>query len=152
PSLGRKGVPRAGPVLVPGQGSKRTGCEGESEEGTPFLPREGGWGLGRRQRAAAGEAPEEVAELAILPDHEEHAGVKDRAVGAADDADQEGEDEVVDRPAAEEEQRQQREHDRERGIERACERLIDAVVDDVLEALECSPSQVLPDAVEDDDR
>ena len=55
------------------------------------------------------EPPEEALDLAVLPGDEELAGVEDRRVGAADDADQQREHEHARRAAAKEEQRQQRE-------------------------------------------
>src|SRR5439155_14636574 len=54
PSLGGKGVPWAGSVSEPVGVLQRTGYDSVSEEGTPFLPREGGRGVRSTARPRTG--------------------------------------------------------------------------------------------------
>src|SRR3989442_15329389 len=74
--------------------------------------------LGRRGEHAVADAV-----LELLPERNDLARVEDRGVSARDDPDEQGEREVADRIAAEQEQREQREHDRQRRDDRPRERL-----------------------------
>src|SRR5579884_2834420 len=110
----------------------------------------------RGTRRLGGTTPEqpldEMSDLVVVPDHQNLAGVEDRAVRPADDADQHGENEEADRLAGEQEDRQQGQYHREGGVDRPHEGLQDAVVDDDVERLPGPPRRVLAYSVEDDDR
>src|SRR5829696_987181 len=83
-----------------------------------------------RTGTLAGEAAEEALDLAGLPGHQDLAGVEDRRVGAADDADEEGKDEVLRRLSPEEVERQEREDHGHRRVERTNDGLRQTVIDD----------------------
>src|SRR5207245_177009 len=158
-SASRSGLP--GPTRpgtgLPGPTRPGTGLPGPTGPGTG-LP--GPTGPGQRQRAPGltlrmtlrlggrgppPPEPEEPRQLAGLPGDEQRRGVEDRRVGAADDADQEGERELARRHATEQHQRAEREDDGQGGGERAPERLDQAVVDDPLERLAMQAAAVLAD-------
>ena len=106
----------------------------------------------RGARAAWRGQPALAPVLPLLPDDEERARVEDRRVGPRDDPDEEREDELLGRGAAEEEQRGQRQDDGEARRDRPAERLQERVVDDLGERLAGVAGAVLADPVEDDDR
>ena len=92
------------------------------------------------------------AVLPELPVDQQRRGDEDRRVRPRDDADEQGQDEVLDRRATEQQQREQRQHDGQAGHDRAPERLQDRVVHDLGERLAGVAGLVLADPVEDDDR
>ena len=92
-----------------------------------------------------------LADLPVLPDHQERAGNEDGGVGPGDDADQHRQDKVADGDAAEEEERRQREDDGEARVDRAVHGLQDAVVHHALEGLVGILDHVLAHPVKDDD-
>ena len=94
-----------------------------------------------------------VDRLALLPVHEHGAGDEDRRVGARERADEQREGEVLQRLAAEQEQREHRQASCRRLV--ASERTMTSrhrAVDDLRERGARHPRDVLPDAVEHDDR
>ena len=119
-------------------GTYRTVIGGVSE------PPDGPCGGGQRTRLAF--------RVPLVPGGEQLAGVEDRRVGPADDADQQRQGEGADRGRPEQEQGGQRHHHRQAGVDRSTERLQDRVVDDRAERLAGVAHPVLPDPVEDDDR
>ena len=78
---------------------------------------------GRGRRGRAGGRPRAASRRAAGRD-------EDRRVGSRDDPDQQGQDEVADRGATEEQQREERQHHGQAGHDRAAEGLQDRVVDD----------------------
>ena len=90
--------------------------------------------------------------VALVPPVEDLGGDEDGGEGRGDDADKEGEGDVVQLAAAEHPQRERREEGRGRRHDRAGEDLADGRVDDVLQGAGRIELQLLPNAVEDDHR
>src|SRR6185437_15024934 len=90
--------------------------------------------------------------LALLPDREQRRRDEDRRVRARGDADDERERKVLQRRAAEDEQRDDRQQRDERGRQGTPDRLPQRYVRDRGERLLAHQRDVLANAVEDDDR
>src|ERR1017187_2781463 len=84
----------------------------------PFMPAGHGRSGGARRPGShfAGSMSRDLLGTRLLPGHQKSRRVEDRAVSAGDDADEEGEDEPLDRRSAEEDERQQDEDDGERRV------------------------------------
>ena len=89
--------------------------------------------------------------LALVPPQHQRAGDVDGRIGAGDDADEEGEGEVVDHAAAEKVERHRGEEHRAGGDDGAAQGLVERLIDDIAEAAANAELQVFPDTVEDDD-
>src|SRR5438045_4122872 len=85
------------------------------------------------------------------PDDQERSGVEDRAVGARDDADEQGQGEALEARAAGDEDGGQDQDDGEARDDRPRGGLHDAEVDDLLEGKALAHAQVLANPVEDHD-
>src|SRR2546430_7340347 len=89
--------------------------------------------------------------LELAPYDQKRSGVEDRAVGAGDDADGEGEGESLERRTTREEDRGEDQDDGEARDDRPRRGLHDAQVHDLVEREPLAHPQVLADPVEDDD-
>src|SRR5262245_2064840 len=92
-----------------------------------------------------------VLGLALLDDREERRRDEDRRVRTGGDADEDREREVLERLAAEDEEREDREQRDDRRRDRAADRLPEGLVGDRGEARAPHDLRVLAHAVEDDD-
>src|SRR5689334_17453834 len=92
------------------------------------------------------------AQLALLPDHQQHTGVEDGRVGTTKDTD---EQRTCKRtyacPTKERQSAQGKEHG-ERGVERTGHRLHEACIHNLLERLRCAALHVLADTVKHHNR
>src|ERR1017187_3151228 len=90
-----------------------------------------------------------VRALTLMPPEDQGAGDIDAGVSAGDDADEEGEREVVDRAAAKDEQRQGGQEHRAGGDHRAGQGLIEPLVHDLAEGAAKAQLQVLANRSEE---
>ena len=103
--------------------------------------------------------PSPVPRLALLEHGQHRRGDEDRRVGAGEEADEEGEGELLERgrpedEGAQEEQRRHREQGRDRGVQRSHQHLVQRLVDHVAVGevlLGAHQGRVLVDLVEHDD-
>src|SRR5262245_53714362 len=143
-----------------GAAAGRAACGGDrGRRGLPLLLLDL---LGRRgdraQSAVAAAALQAraqllVSRLALLQDHQDRRGDEDRRVGTGEHTDQHREREVLQRGAAEQQQRQDRQDDHQRGVHRAHQHLVHRVVRDALVGVLAEQRGglgVLLDLVEDD--
>src|SRR5581483_3224355 len=110
----------------------------------------------RGTRAIYGHAGSTFAcgrfELALAEYEYERSGIEDRVVAAGADTHEQGEREVLQRNAAQRQQRHQRDDDRRQRVERTRHRLQNRRVDDLVVRLARHELRVLADTVENDDR